>query len=500
MRRLAILLLLAGSASAAASCDSLAALHLKDATITLAQSIDPGAFAPPAGPGRGAAANAFKLLPAFCRVAATLKPSADSDIKIEVWLPAANWNEKFQAVGNGGWAGVISYPAMAKAISQGYATASTDTGHSTPGGAFAAGHPEKLVDFGYRAVHEMTVQAKAIIGAFYSTAITRSYWNGCSTGGRQGLMEAQRYPADFDGVVAGAPANYMSHLQPWSLWPAKAMHASEASYVPPSKYPIIHKAVIEACDALDGVQDGVIEDPRRCDFDPKALECSGPESSACLTAPQVEAVRKLYEPATNPRTGTKIFPGLQPGSEMGWGGLAGPQPLSIATDTFQYDVYDPSWDWRTIDFDKDVAAVEQKFAASVDAVSPDLSAFMGRGGKLIMYHGWNDQLIAPENSIDYYSAVLYTMGVAKTSDSIRLYMVPGMTHCSGGDGTFDFDMLPILDQWVERGKAPESITAARRNPDRTRPLCPYPLNAMYKGSGSTDVAANFSCLPQPRFP
>ena len=209
---------------------------------------------------------------------------------------------------------------------------------------------------------------------------------------------------------------------------------------------------------------------------------------------------QLYEGATNPRTGAKIFPSLQPGSELGWGGLAGPQPLSIATDTFRYVVYDSNWDWRTIDFDRDVAAVEQKFAASVDAVSPNLTAFTNRGGKLIMYHGWNDQLIAPGNSIDYYNAVLYTMGLARTYDSMRLYMVPGMTHCGGGDGTFDFDMLPLLDQWVERGKAPDSITAARRNPDRTRPLCPYPLTARYKGSGSTDDAASFRCLPQARYP
>lgn len=496
MFRPGIVLFLAASAASAATCDSLASLHLKDTAITSASVVDAGGFVPPGGPGRGPGANAFKALPAFCRVAATLTPSPDSDIKIEVWLPAANWTGKFQAVGNGGWAGTISYPAMAKAVSQGYATASTDTGHSTQGAAFAYGHPEKLVDFGYRAVHEMTVHAKEMIAAFYPTAITRSYWNGCSTGGRQGLMEAQRYPMDFDGIVAGAPANYMSHLQPWSLWPAKAVHATEASYIPPAKYPILHKAAIEACDALDGVKDGVIDDPTRCHFDPKVVECTGPDTSACLTPAQVAAARMIYSPARNPRTGTKIFPNLQPGSEMGWGGLAGAQPMSIPTDTFRYVVYDPKWDWQTIDFDKDVAALEAKFT-DVDAVNPNLSPFIDKGGKLIMYHGWNDQLIAAGNSIDYYNALLYTMGIAKANSATRLYMVPGMTHCSGGDGTSDFDMLPILDQWVEHGRAPDSITAARKNPDRTRPLCPYPMNAVYKGSGSTDDASNFSCAIKP---
>ncbi|MDE3195230.1 MAG: tannase/feruloyl esterase family alpha/beta hydrolase [Acidobacteriota bacterium] len=493
MKRLGTLLAVAAIPAFSATCDSLSSLHLKDAAVSIAQAVGAGAFVPPGGPGRGPGANAFKALPAFCRVAVTLTPTPDSDIKVEVWMPASNWNGKFQAVGNGGWAGTISYPAMAKAVSEGYATASTDTGHSTPGASFAMGHPEKLIDFGYRSVHEMTVHAKEIIAAFYPNPIARSYWNGCSTGGRQGLMEAQRFPADFDGIVAGAPANYMSHLQPWSLWPATAVHESEASYIPPAKYPIIHKAAIEACDALDGVKDGVIEDPTRCHFDPKTIECKGGDSPDCLTAPQVEAARKLYEPARNPRTGTEIFPGFQPGSEMGWAGLAGPRPMSIPTDTFKYIVYNPNWDWQTIDFDKDVALLEEKFAMSVDAVKPDLSSFMNKGGKLIMYHGWNDQLIAAGNSIDYYNAVLYRMGVGKTTDSMRLYMVPGMTHCSGGDGAFMFDMLPLVEKWVEHGQAPDSVVASRKNPDRTRPLCPYPLTAHYKGSGSTDEAANFTC-------
>jgi feruloyl esterase len=482
----------------AANCGSLSGLKLKDANITSAAVVGAGAFIPPAGPGRGPAANAFKTLPEFCRVSATLTPSSDSDIKVEVWLPVAGWNGKFQAVGNGGWAGTISYPAMGKAVQQGYATASTDTGHSTPGGAFAMGHPEKLTDFGYRAVHEMTVQAKKIVAAFYPSGPSRSYWNGCSTGGRQGLMEAQRYPDDYDGVIAGAPANYMSHLQVWSLWVPKAVHETEASYIPPAKYPLIHNAVIEACDAADGVKDGVIDDPRRCKFDPESLKCNGADTSACLTSEQVTAVRKLYSGAISPATGLKIFPGLQPGSEMGWGGLAGPQPMAIPVDTFKYVAYnDPNWDWKTIDFDAGVAALEKKFAEGMDAVNPDLRPFFKHGGKLLMYHGWNDQLIAPENSISYFNSALYTMGISASTDAMRLYMVPGMTHCAGGDGTSNFEMIPELENWVEKGQAPNRIVASHANPPRTRPLCPYPQVAVYKGSGSTDDAASFSCALRP---
>jgi feruloyl esterase len=494
-RALAAFMAAAAAPAFCAKCDSLAGLKLKDAAVTLSMTVDPGAFTVPGATGRGAGANAFKSLPAFCRIVATLKPSADSDIRVEVWLPAANWNGKFQAVGNGGWAGTISYPAMAKALALGYATASTDTGHATPGGAFAMGHPEKLIDYGYRAVHEMTVQAKTVIAAFYRNGPARSYWNACSTGGRQGLMEAQRFPADYDGVIAGAPANYMSHLQVWSLWVPRAVHETEASYIPPSKYPLIHKAVLDACDALDGVLDGVLEDPTRCHFEPKTLECHGADAPACLTHAQVEAARKLYGPATNPRTGVRIFPGLEPGGEMGWGGLAGPQPMAIPLDTFRYVVYEnPNWEWNTVDFDTDTAALEKKFSRNVDATNPNLSAFMDRGGKLIMYHGWNDQLIAPRNSIDYFNNVLYTMGTAKAYDAMRLYMVPGMNHCGGGDGTSNFDMVAEIEKWVERGTAPGSVNASRTSPDRTRPLCPWPLVAAYKGSGNTDDAANFSCV------
>src|SRR4051812_3934699 len=259
-------------AFAAPSCESLAAFTLPHATITTAATIAPGAF--PAPPGRGPNAGAaYKALPAFCRIAATLKPAADSEIRIEVWMPAANWNGKLQSVGNGAWAGTISYPAMATALAAGYATASTDTGHQGNNPNFIPDHPEKVADFAYRAVHEMTIAAKAVTAAYYASAPKQAYWNGCSTGGRQAMVEAQRYPNDYDGIIAGAPANYTTRLQGSQVWTAAITHKDEAGYIPPAKYAVLHKAALEQCDMNDGVQDGVIEDPTRCRFDPKVVEC-----------------------------------------------------------------------------------------------------------------------------------------------------------------------------------------------------------------------------------
>ena len=278
----AALTALAAATPDTTACERLASLALPDTAVTMAQPVAAGAFTPPAGgrgpAGGGRAGGPFAALPAFCRVAATLTPTNDSDIKIEVWLPASGWNGKFQAVGNGGWAGAISYPAMAERLTRGYATSSTDTGHTGGSGRFALGHPEKFIDFAYRSEHEMTVKAKAIIDAFYGRAPQRSYWNGCSTGGRQGLTEAQRYPDDYDGIIAGAPANPRTHLNAWQLSIAQAMLKDPASFIPPAKYPMIHQAVVAACDALDGVKDGLIDDPPRCRFDPKSLYATAPTS------------------------------------------------------------------------------------------------------------------------------------------------------------------------------------------------------------------------------
>jgi feruloyl esterase len=492
---LLVALFVAAPSLNAASCEGLASLNLPETRITTAESIAAGA--PVSVPGINAANRQISNLPAFCRVAATLTPSTDSDVKIEVWLPAAGWNGKFQGVGNGGWSGNIVYTALSEALRQGYATASTDTGHSGGSGAFALGHPEKLIDFGYRAVHEMTVKAKAIIAAYYGNGPRLSYWNGCSSGGKQGLKEAQKFPQDYDGIIAGAPANNWTHLMVLSVGISQAVHKNQDSYIPPAKYPLIHQAVLKECDAADGVKDGVLERPQACKFDPKVLECPNADGQTCLTTAQVEAARQVYSPLLNPRTKRQIFPGLMPGSELGWAGLAGSQTFSIASDHFRYVVFkDANWNPMTLNFDGNVALADKIDDGLINATDPNLKPFFARGGKLLQYHGWNDQLIPPLNSVNYYINVVETVGAETTKDSYRLFMIPGMNHCQGGDGPNTFDKVKPLEDWVEKGQPPDHIIASHSTNgtvDRTRPLCVYPKVATYKGNGSTDDAANFFC-------
>jgi len=487
---------LGSAATAPGSCESLAAAVLPHVAITSAKSVGAGEFSPPDG-SRGPAA-AFKSLPAFCRVQASLQPTADSDIGIEVWLPAAGWNNKLESVGNGAWAGVIVYPALATALSQGYAAASTDTGHKGNNPAFIPGHPEKLIDFGYRSVHEMTLAAKGIIAAYYGQGPKLSYFNGCSTGGRQAMVELQRYPADYDGVIAGDPVYDSSHIQGTQLWLWQIFHKDEASNIPPEKLALLHSAVLEACDALDGVKDGVLEDPTRCGYDPALLECKHGDGPDCLTGPQVEAAKQSYVGPVNPKTGQPVWPGREWGSEIGWVNHSGKEPSSYAADVYRYVVFqNPHWDYRNFDFERDVPLAEKALKETMDSVNPDLRPFFEHDGKLIQYHGWNDPGVAPQGSVNYYRAVAAkTGGLGALSDRYRLFMVPGMGHCGGGDGTSTFNMIGALEQWVEDGHAPDSIPASRlRNGavDRSRPLCPYPQVAAYKGSGSTDEAANFAC-------
>jgi feruloyl esterase len=494
-KSLLILVGMIASPAFAASCESLASLAFSNTTITSAQVVAAGQFSPPGPAGKGKGANVYKDLPEFCRVAATLKPSSDSDIKVEFWLPTSNWNKKLQSVGNGGWAGVISYSALADAVKAGYASASTDTGHVGGSGSFALEHPEQLIDFSWRSEHEMTVKAKAVVQAFYGSAPRLSYWNGCSTGGRQGLKEAQKFPDDYDGIITGAPANRTAI----SLWIAFAVLKDPASYIPPAKYPVIHQAALAACDLRDGVKDGLIEDPTRCKFDPKALLCKNGDGPSCLTAPQVEAAKKIYSSATNPRTGQVLFPSLAPGSELNWGiQAAGPDPSANIFDHFKYVVFkNPAWDWKTFDFDKGIALEEQPEKAAMNATDPNLKPFFSHNGKLLIYHGWADSNVSPLNTIKYYKSVEDTLGGAsKTSNNMRLFMEPGMGHCGGGEGPNVFDKVGTLEQWVEQGKAPEKIIASHSTAgkvDRTRPLCSYPQVAKYKGSGSIDEAVNFAC-------
>jgi feruloyl esterase len=344
----------------------------------------------------------------------------------------------------------------------------------------------------------MTVKAKALIAAYYREGPAFSYWVGCSAGGKQGLKEAQLFPADYDGIIAGAPASNWTGRAAQSLWVAQAVHKTEASYIPPEKFPLIHNTVLAACDSRDGVKDGVLEDPTRCTFDPKALECKGADGPACLTGPQVEAARRIYAAAANPRTKQVIFPGHEPGSELGWATMAGPRPFAIGLDHFRYVVFqDANWDYRGFNFDGDWARTERIDNGTINALDPNLKPFLARGGKLIQYHGWNDPQISPGSSVSYYKSVLDAMGGAsKVTASYRLFMVPGMAHCGRGEGPNVFDMLTALEQWVEKGQAPEQIIASRVSDgkvERTRPLCPYPQVAQYRGTGSTDEAVNFVC-------
>lgn len=483
------------AAAAPADCESLSTMALGTGRITSASVVSAGAFTPPGS--NATAAQPYRSLPAFCRVAATLTPTSDSDIRIEVWMPATNWNQKLQAVGNGGWAGSISYAAMAAALANGYATASTDTGHSTPGASFALNHPEKLIDYGHRAVHEMTVQAKSIVAAFYGGGPKLSLWNGCSTGGRQGVIEASKYPADYDAIIAGATPVTTPRLHGVRLQFNRMVHRTADSYIPPEKYPAIHEAALSACDATDGVKDGVIDQPDRCSFDPATIQCKADDGPTCLTHAQVETARAIYGPVKDPRSGEVLsFPMLHPGSELGWATLGGPQPYAIAAEAFRYVVFnDPSWDPASFNASTDIARLERQ-ATGVEPPSTNLKPFFSRGGKLLMYHGWADQQVAPLNSITYFNAVVKASGDDAAGKSIALYLVPGMGHCQGGVGTDTFDKVAAMDEWIRTGSAPTQITAAHRTSgatDRTRPLCQYPQVAKYKGSGSTDDASNFAC-------
>ena len=484
--------------AAGSSCETLLKLTLENASITLAELVPAGAFKAPPGGNAAQSASRFAELPAFCRVAATVKPTTDSDIKVEVWMPASAWNGKFEAVGNGGWAGTISYPAMAQAIARGYATTSTDTGHSTPGGSFALGHPEKLTDYAYRSEHEMTVKAKAIVKAFYGNAPTRSYFNGCSTGGRQALTEASRFPDDFDGIIAGAAANPKTHLDTWRIWMGLETLKDPATRIPKEKYPAIHQAVLAACDALDGLKDGLISDPTSCHFDPQVMACKEGDGASCLTPKQVQSVKTILGPAKT-RTGEVIFPSYQLGTELAWGLLiGGPDPYDTALDQFRYMVFDdPKWDWRTFDVDRDMAKADQKLHGLLTAIDPkSMSPFFKRGGKLLTYQGWSDQDISPLASVNFYKSVRSAVGDTDVSSAMRLFMVPGMGHCGGGEGPNTFDMMVPLEQWVEKGQAPARVVASHSTNgriDRTRPLCPYPQVARYTGTGSIDEAVNFTC-------
>jgi feruloyl esterase len=484
----------------AAPCEALSSLTLPHAAITSAVTVPAGGFSSPER-GRGGGSKQYAKLPAFCRASVTSRPSSDSDIKIEVWLPVAGWNGKLQAIGQGGLAGSIPYAELAAALADGYATAGTDTGHVGGSADFMPAHPEKLIDFAYRSIHEMAVTAKAVIEGYYSRPPAWAYFNGCSGGGRHGLTSAQRYPEDFHGILAGASTWNQARLDAARIFVNLTVNRTVEHKIPVSKYEMIHQAVLQACDARDGVKDGVLENPAACRFDYASLACKGADGPTCLTVPQIESAKVLTSPLKDQATGTVLFDGahLWPGGELEWATLGGPEPLvnSLAR-VRNFHLKDPGWEFRLSNAAADIDRATRMDAGLLASNNFNLKPFLDRGGKLLMYHGWGDPQVPAQNSIIYYDNVLKTVGKA-AEGSVALFMIPGMLHCSGGPGTDTFDKMSAITQWVEAGKKPARILASHASNgqvDKTRPLCPLGQVAKYVGSGSTNDAASFSCVAE----
>jgi len=524
------------------ACADLSKLTLPDTKIVKAEQYAAGEFPilPGAPPEMAAGA---KFLPAICRVVAELTPTTDSSIKMELWMPVENWNGKFRGQGNGGFAGEIAYQSIGLSVFDGYASAGTDTGHAATfiGASWALGHPEKIADFGYRGLHLMTERSKQLIAAFYGNPAKHSYFAACSDGGREALMEAQRFPTDYDGILAGAPAYNWTALVTNSLHNAQAQIATPESYIPASKLATISQAVVAACDKNDGVADGIINDPSACHFHPSTLLCNADEkdSDSCLTEPQIKTLETFYAGFHAP-DGKLIFPGYAVGGEADPGGwtpwitgtsvgtslaFAFPQGyfanMVYGGEKGSGDKPGRAWDLKTASVDAAYQAANTKTAFDLNATDPNLAPFIARGGKLILWHGWSDPAISPYSTVDYYHQVLSTTGKDATESSVRLYMVPGMDHCSNGPGTDSFgqfgwwptlgpddpkrDIYKALEQWVEQGTAPAEIVATKYASDpgasklepqkvkMTRPLCPYPKVAKYDGTGDPNQASSFAC-------
>ena len=515
-----IALSLAMCAEAAPNCEALANLTLPDTSITLAKTVSDGAFTPPAARGN---ARAIENLPAFCEVHGILKPAATSAIHFEVWMPVSNWNGRLETVGNGGLAGTISYAPMAAALRNGFASASTDTGHTATEPRTWLQDRERLIDYSYRGLHLTTVDAKSLIDVYYGRKANYAYYSGCSTGGKQGLMEAQRFPADFDGIIAGDAANFWTHQMASEVWIGVVTGTPETN-LPAEKLQLLQSASLAACDALDGATDGLVSDPARCHFDPRKLQCKGADAADCLTAAQVEAVRKIYSGPVNPRTGKKVYPGLYPGGEVGWGGRGGGAVINrsatsgvSSNDFMSYALFNnPEWKFRSFDFDKDLALADEKLAPVTNATDANLEEFRKLGHKMIYYHGAADPLIPAQNGVDYYDSVVAAQkGLERTQGFFRALLVPGLYHCAGGPGPIafgtsqpapaaqmdaDHDITSAILRWVEKGTPPDKIIGTKYvdgTPSKgvalQRPLCAYPQVARYKGTGDPNDAANFTC-------
>lgn len=519
---LTILCMLAAPAAQAQDpqdkCRALSGLELEQVRDIQAERSGGEGFVAPQGSDLGA-------VPEFCRVTITVEPA----IGIEVWLPAEGWNGRFKGVGGGGYAGTISWSSLAQAVREGFATASTDTGHvgENPGdGRFGLSENGELndgliEDFASRALFEMTAKAKQVTQAFYGEAPVYSYFTGCSTGGRQGLMQVQRTPDAYDGVLAGAPAVNWERFIAAELWPQVVMREETGGVLPGCKWDLANAAAIAACDGDDGVLDEALENPSRCNFDPVALQCSDDTTTdcGCLTSSEVRAITKIWDGAQR-ADGTPLWPGLERGTSHLV--LAGEQPFPIAIQHLKWVMQDPDFDWSEIGYEEFGAYFDQShamFNAVIGTDDPDLGEFHAAGGKLIVWHGWTDQFIYPRGTIDYVERVTEAMGAETTAEFLRLFMAPGVDHCQGGVGPNGFgqradrqqgtepmrdgpdhDIFSALMRWVEEGEAPERVVAAKYVNDdpmqgvaRSRPLCSWPQVAVWDGSGDVDDAASFAC-------
>jgi feruloyl esterase len=481
-----------------APCERLRSFRSGASHVLTADFVPAGRFEPPA---MGSFHPATMMLPAHCSVRVFTATSADSAVTSEIWLPnLAEWNGKLLGTGNGGYSSALSYREIADALQRGFAVAGSDTGHEGDGLSFGIGHPERIRDWAYRSTHVLAEEAKAIISAFYGKAPAHAYFAGCSTGGQQALSEAQRYPHDFDGIVAGDPGNdrillNADFMESWLL-----THPANEPAFPATKLALLSSAVVEACDKQDGLQDGIISDPRNCSFDPGSLACNaGAENSTCLTAAEVTMVRDLYDGAVRDSKGQAMYPGWSPGSESGWGlylvSPSKPARIEFWSDwVFAGTPFDP----RAFDASTAVVSARAKLPF-VEAVDANLQAFHHAGGKLLLYHGWADPVVPPEDTIGYYEKLARILR-SETGSSVRLFMVPGMGHCGGGPGATTFDALGALDHWVIGTVAPDRILAVHESdgkPQFERPLCPFPQSARWDGKNDPAKASSFRCVEEP---
>ena len=488
----------------AATCEDIASWHDADARIVSAEQINPDPIwnSPP---NFTTGNRPIAVTATFCRVQAVIEP----EIEFELWLPPSNrWNARYLGVGNGGDAGFINYQDLARGVSRGFASASTDTGHKRADAHWGLGHPERVENFGHRAHHSMAEIAKKLIGRYYGATPSKAYFMGCSGGGMQGLSLAQRYPKDYDGIIAGAGGVGMLPLSARMLSTALALEQNPTRRLSNAQWSLIAATVIRTCDLTDGMEDGVVENPMQCSFDPKHLQCGQTDADDCLTTEQVDAVRAVTSPL-----GIATGPQIDPGFPAGIRYAPTVRQIDIAGTLFgDWTYQDSKWNVRTFDLDRDVSAVRRTLPY-LEFLDPDLRDYRKAGGKLISYHGWLDPTVPAGLTIQFHERAVNKLG-QNADDTVRLFMAPGMEHCSRGPGPDSFgqafrgdapivdaehDLLTALMAWVESDRAPTRIITSRIEDEkvvRTRPLCPYPQVATYLGSGSTDEAANFKCTRQ----